>query len=82
MGERASPGQSRASDIAMQNYPSLLDGLRTQYERRESVPDHGEVEGFQEIDARIRKIRQADLSAACTFAGVKGTERSRAPVAL
>jgi hypothetical protein len=30
---------------------------------------------------RMRR-RQVDLSAACTFAGVKGTERSRAPVAL
>jgi hypothetical protein len=40
----------------MQNRPSLLDQLRTQYEAaRQSVPDHGEVEGFQEIDARMRK---------------------------
>jgi hypothetical protein len=30
---------------------------------------------------RLRR-RQIDLSAACTFAGVKGTERNRAPVAL
>ncbi len=30
---------------------------------------------------RVRR-RQVDLSAACTFAGVNGTERSRAPVAL
>jgi len=40
----------------MQNRPSLLDELRTQYEAaRQSVPDHAEVEGFQEIDARMRK---------------------------
>ena len=40
----------------MQNRPSLLDELRTQYEAaRQSVPDHGEVEGFQELDARMRK---------------------------
>ena len=37
----------------MQNPPSLLEELRTQYEAaRQSVPDHAEVEGFQAIDAR------------------------------
>src|SRR2546425_9573315 len=40
----------------MQNRPSLLDELRTQYETaRQSVPDHGQVEGFQQIDTRMRK---------------------------
>ena len=35
---------------------SLLDELRAQYERaRESAHDHADVEGYQAIDARLRK---------------------------
>ena len=35
---------------------SLLDELRTQYEEaRESTHEHADVEGFQELDARLRK---------------------------
>ena len=35
---------------------SLLDELRTQYESaRESTQEHADVEGFQAIDARLRK---------------------------
>src|SRR6266478_4067883 len=35
---------------------SLLDQLRTQYETaRQSTDQHADVEGFQEIDARMRK---------------------------
>jgi hypothetical protein len=35
---------------------SLLDQLRTQYETaRQSTHEHADVEGFQEIDARMRK---------------------------
>jgi hypothetical protein len=35
---------------------SLLDELRTQYEEaRQSTHEHADVEGFQEIDARLRK---------------------------
>src|ERR1700692_3523428 len=35
---------------------SLLDELRSQYEAaRPSTPEHADVEGFQAIDARMRK---------------------------
>jgi hypothetical protein len=35
----------------------MLDSLRTRYEAaRQSVPEHAEVEGFQKIDARMRKV--------------------------
>ena len=40
----------------MPNPVSLLDELRTQYEAaRQSTLEHADVEGFQEIDARMRK---------------------------
>ncbi len=40
----------------MSNPPSLLDELRTQYETaRQSTQAHADVEGFQAIDARMRK---------------------------
>jgi hypothetical protein len=40
----------------MANPASLLDQLRTQYETaRQSTHEHADVEGFQEIDARMRK---------------------------
>lgn len=40
----------------MPNSPSLLDELRTQYEAaRQSTPEHSDIEGFQAIDARMRK---------------------------
>ncbi len=40
----------------MSNSPSLLDELRTQYETaRQSTQVHADVEGFQAIDARMRK---------------------------
>jgi hypothetical protein len=40
----------------MPNPASLLDQLRTQYQTaRESTHEHADVEGFQEIDARMRK---------------------------
>jgi hypothetical protein len=39
----------------MPNRPSLLDELRTQYEAaRQSTHEHGDVESFQAIDARLR----------------------------
>ena len=56
----------------MQNRPSLLDELRTQYETaRQSVPDHGEVEGFQEIDARMRKAFRWLEKAVAYLDGIK-----------
>ena len=40
----------------MPQQASLLDELRTQYEAaRQSTHEHADVEGFQEIDARLRK---------------------------
>jgi hypothetical protein len=40
----------------MANSPSLLDELRTQYEAaRQTTAEHSDVEGFQVIDARLRK---------------------------
>ena len=40
----------------MPQQASLLDELRTQYEAaRQSTQEHADVEGFQEIDARLRK---------------------------
>jgi hypothetical protein len=40
----------------MPDRTSLLDELRTQYEAaRQSTHEHADVEGFQEIDARMRK---------------------------
>jgi hypothetical protein len=40
----------------MPNPTSLLDDLRTQYEaKRQSTQVHSDVEGFQQIDARLRK---------------------------
>jgi hypothetical protein len=40
----------------MSNPVSLLDELRTQYEAgRQSTLEHADVEGFQEINARMRK---------------------------
>lgn len=40
----------------MPDRTSLLDELRTQYEAaRQSAPDHSNVEGFRDIDARMRK---------------------------
>jgi len=40
----------------MATKPSLLDELRVEYEAaRKLPPEHAEVEGFQEIDARLRK---------------------------
>lgn len=40
----------------MPDRPSLLDELRTQYEAaRKSTHEHADVEGFQAIDARLRK---------------------------
>jgi len=56
----------------MQNRPSLLDELRTQYETaRQSVPDHGQVEGFQEIDARMRKAFRWLEKAVAYLDGIK-----------
>jgi hypothetical protein len=56
----------------MQNRPSLLDELRTQYETaRQSVPEHGEVEGFQEIDARMRKAFRWLEKAVAYLDGIK-----------
>ena len=56
----------------MQNRPSLLDELRTQYEAaRQSVPDHAEVEGFQEIDARMRKAFRWLEKAVAYLDGIK-----------
>ena len=40
----------------MATKPSLLDELRVEYEAaRRLPPEHAEVEGFQQIDARLRK---------------------------
>ena len=40
----------------MAEKPSLLDELRTEYEAARQVsPAHADVEGFQQIDARMRK---------------------------
>lgn len=40
----------------MPDRPSLLDELRTEYETaRQAAPAHADVEGFQQIDARMRK---------------------------
>ena len=40
----------------MPDRPSLLDELRTEYEAsRRVTPAHADVEGFQQIDARMRK---------------------------
>ena len=40
----------------MPNPPSMLDELRVQYEaKRQSTQVHSDVEGFQQIDARLRK---------------------------
>lgn len=40
----------------MQDRPSLLDELRTEYEASRNVtPAHADIEGFQQIDARMRK---------------------------
>jgi hypothetical protein len=56
----------------MQNPPSLLEELRTQYEAaRQSVPDHAEVEGFQEIDARMRKAFRWLEKAVAYLDGIK-----------
>jgi len=56
----------------MPNQPSLLDELRTQYEAaRQSVPDHAEVEGFQEIDARMRKAFRWLEKAVAYLDGIK-----------
>src|SRR3981081_3911532 len=56
----------------MQTRPSLLDELRTQYETaRQSVPDHGEVEGFQELDARMRKAFRWLEKAVAYLDGIK-----------
>src|ERR1700730_3871582 len=56
----------------MQNRPSLLDELRTQYEAaRQSVPDHGEVEGFQQLDARTRKAFRWLEKAVAYLDGIK-----------
>ena len=56
----------------MQDRLSLLDQLRTQYETaRQSVPDHGEVEGFQEIDARMRKAFRWLEKAVAYLDGIK-----------
>jgi hypothetical protein len=56
----------------MQNRPSLLDELRIQYETaRQSVPDHGEVEGCQEIDARMRKAFRWLEKAVAYLDGIK-----------
>ena len=56
----------------MQNRPSLLDELRAQYETaRQSVPEHGEVEGFQAIDARMRKAFRWLEKAVAYLDGIK-----------
>src|SRR4029450_6482447 len=40
----------------MSDRPTLLDELRTEYEAARQVsPAHADVEGFQQIDARMRK---------------------------
>src|SRR5436190_20712429 len=50
------PLSTNTEAIAMPQQASLLDELRTQYEAaRQSTQEHADVEGFQEIDARLRK---------------------------
>jgi hypothetical protein len=56
----------------MPDRPSLLDELRTQYEAaRESATDHSNVEGFRDIDARMRKAFRWLEKAVTYLDGVK-----------
>jgi hypothetical protein len=51
---------------------SLLDELRTQYESaRESTQEHADVEGFQAIDARLRKAFRWLEKAVTYLSGLK-----------
>jgi len=51
---------------------SLLDELRTQYEAaRESTQEHADVEGFQVIDARLRKAFRWLEKAVTYLSGLK-----------
>ena len=56
----------------MPDRTSLLDELRTQYEAaRQSTTDHSNVEGFQDIDARMRKAFRWLEKAVTYLDGVK-----------
>jgi hypothetical protein len=56
----------------MPDRTSLLDELRTQYEAaRESATDHSNVEGFRDIDARMRKAFRWLEKAVTYLDGVK-----------
>jgi hypothetical protein len=56
----------------MANPVSLLDELRAQYEAaRQSTHEHADVEGFQEIDARMRKAFRWLEKAVTYLDGVK-----------
>src|SRR5271169_926571 len=56
----------------MPDHSSLLDELRVQYEAaRQSTPEPAEVEGFQEIDARLRKAFRWLEKAVAYLDGIK-----------
>src|SRR6202521_3781909 len=56
----------------MPDRTSLLDELRTQYEAaRQSATDHSNVEGFRDIDARMRKAFRWLEKAVTYLDGVK-----------
>ena len=56
----------------MSDRTSLLDELRTQYEAaRQSATDHSNVEGFRDIDARMRKAFRWLEKAVTYLDGVK-----------
>ena len=54
------------------NKPTFLDELRTQYEAaREKTHEHADVEGFQAIDARLRKAFRWLEKAVTYLSGLK-----------
>ncbi len=56
----------------MPDHVSLLDELRVQYETaRQSTPPHVEVEGFQAVDARLRKAFRWLEKAVAYLDGIK-----------
>ena len=64
----------------MPDRTSLLDELRTQYEAaRQSATDHSNVEGFRDIDARMRKAFQWLEKAVTYLDGVKPAVDHRLP---
>lgn len=56
----------------MPDHVSLLDELRVQYETaRQSTPEHADIEGFQQIDARLRKAFRYLEKAIAYLDGIK-----------